>query len=209
MTESGSPPQAGAPRRLWWALGLFMLLVIAVVAGSVRRPHVPVFTLDRFEPRDVPAGLAGPDTVTLDGRAGDRWVRFDLARRRVAGPGEPWDVGVRRNRLIVNGGEGLAGVAGVVRLDRPFGQVVEAPEEGYEASRVTPDGDTVNTVLDGWYRYGFFSHLLTPAAGTFVLRTHDGRFAKLAVLGYYCPGPEAGCVTLTFVYQGDGSRRLR
>jgi hypothetical protein len=39
---------------------------------------------------------------------------------------------------------------------------------------------------------------------TFVIRTHDGRFAKLAILDYYCPGAEPGCVTLVYTYQGGG-----
>jgi HmuY protein len=50
--------------------------------------------------------------------------------------------------------------------------------------------------------------LLEPDPVTFVLRTADGRYAKLRVLSYYCPGPEPGCLTIEYSFQGNGSRRL-
>jgi hypothetical protein len=181
----------------------------ALVLTSIRRPtDTAVFVLTAPVPRDPPPDLAGPDTVTLDARSATAWTRFDLAHHRVAGPGEPWDLAVRRHRFIVNGGEGFGGTAGVVRTDQPFAAVTEAPANGYAASRVTPNGDSMNAALDRWYTYGFFSHLLEPGPATFVLRTADRRYAKLRILSYYCPGPEAGCMTIEYVYQGDGGRRF-
>ncbi|MFW6084727.1 MAG: HmuY family protein [Gemmatimonadota bacterium] len=198
------------PTWLWLAGGLFVAVIGLVVASSVSRPETPVFRPSSLEAREreVKPGLFGPDTVTLDARRDDRWTRFDLARGTVAGPGEPWDLAVKRYRLAVNGGDGFAGEGGARRLDAPFDAVREAPAAGYEPSRVSGGGDTVNSVLDGWYGYSLFSHLLEPEPATFVVRTHDGKYAKVGILGYYCPGPEAGCLTFEYVYQGDGSRRL-
>jgi hypothetical protein len=167
-----------------------------------------VFTLSEPTEREAPAGLVGPDTATLDARDGDRWTRFNLALGVIAKPGEAWDVAVKRYRLVVNGGPGLSGQAGVVALDSAFVTILEAPADGYGESRVTPGGDTVNAVLEDWYSYSLFSHLLEPRPTTYVIRTHDGKYAKLSVLGYYCPGPEPGCLTIKYAYQGDGSRRL-
>ena len=31
------------------------------------------------------------------------------------------------------------------------------------------------------------------------------RYAKLELVGYYCPGGQPGCVTFRYVFQGDGS----
>lgn len=188
--------------------GLFVATIATIVVGSLRRPEPPVFTLSDLEPRARPAGFLGPVTVTLDARSADRWTLFDLATGLVRTADGAWDIGVKRHRLAVNGGEGFIGGAGVVRLEIPFEEVREAPADGYTPSRVTPGGDTVNAVLDEWYSYDFFSHLLEPDPVTFVLRTADGRYAKLRVLSYYCPGPEPGCLTIEYAYQGDGGRRL-
>ncbi len=188
--------------------GLFVATVATIVVGSLRQPDPPVFGLSDLEPRVQPAQVSGPDTVTLDARNADRWTLLDLATGQIETTGNAWDIGVRRHRLAVNGGDGFSGNAGVIRLEIPFEQVFEAPTDGYASSRVTPGGDTVSAVLDEWYSYDFFSHLLEPDPVTFVLRTADGRYAKLRILGYYCPGPEPGCMTIEYVYQGDGSRRL-
>ena len=37
------------------------------------------------------------------------------------------------------------------------------------------------------------------------VRTADGRYAKLEILGYYCPGAHPGCLTFRYVFQGDGT----
>lgn len=203
----GTGPQ-NTPAWLWLAGSVFVVLIVGVLAASVTRPGTVVFSLSPLEARDVPRDLVGPDTVTIDARDGNRWIHFDLGRGTVANPGEAWDLAVKRYRLAVNGGDGLSGSGGVVRVEAPFGSVREAPEAEYEPSRVTPGSDTVNAVLDDWYSYSWLSHLLQPEPATFVLRTHDGRYAKLAVLGYYCPGPEPGCLTIEYAYQGDGTRRL-
>ena len=54
-------------------------------------------------------------------------------------------------------------------------------------------------MLDDWYVYDFFSHLLKPAPETaFAIRTAEGNTASLRVLSYYCPGPEPGCMTIEY-----------
>ena len=192
-----------------WIAGLAFLGVIGFVfAASINRTEAPVFALSRLDAREVPTGFTGPDTVTIDARDGERWTRFDLGRGSVADSGERWDIAVKRYRLAMNGGDGFVGVAGARRIDALFHEVTEAPADGYEASRVTAGGDMVNAALEGWYTYSLSSHLLQPDPATFVVRTHDGKYAKFAVLGYYCPGPEPGCLTIEYAYQGDGTRRL-
>ena len=62
-------------------------------------------------------------------------------------------------------------------------------------------------------------YLLTPAPGEpfdghFEIYyaapcTADGRYAKLQLLSYYCPGARPGCLTFRYVYQGAGGRSLR
>jgi hypothetical protein len=207
VRESGGR-DGRTPAWLWIAGLVFAAAIGLVVADSISRPEAPVFALSRLDAREAPTNFAGPDTVTIDARDGGRWTRFDLARGTVAHAGERWDLAVKRYRLVVNGGDGFGGVAGVRRIDAAFEDVVEAPLGGYEPSRVTGGADTVNTALDGWYAYSLFSHLLEPEPATFIVRTHDGKYAKFAVLGYYCPGPEPGCLTIEYAYQGDGTRRL-
>ncbi|MGH7674740.1 MAG: HmuY family protein, partial [Gemmatimonadales bacterium] len=60
--------------------------------------------------------------------------------------------------------------------------------------------DSLNPVLARWYRYSMVSHLLEPKHRTYVVRTREGRYAKLQFVSYYCPGPTAGCVTFRYAF---------
>jgi hypothetical protein len=202
-------------RAPWWLVAVaaaFLAFIVALLLSSLLRPEVATFRPTVPAERAPPTGLAGPDTVTLDARAGEGWIGLDLGRRR-AGPvaemAESWDLAAQRHRLAINGGEGFLGAAGVLASGESFQTLAEAPRDIGGASRVTPGADTVNATLRDWYSYSFLSHLLEPKPVTYVIRTAEGRYAKLRILGYYCPGAEPGCVTMEYVYQGDGSRRLR
>ena len=197
------------PAWLWVVGGLFVISIAAILVISVRQPDPPVFKLSQIQPREFPLGLTGPDTVTLDARGGDHWTLFDLERRAITADASAWDVGIKRHRLVVNGGEGFVGGGGVQRANVLFGDLSEAPAAGYDRSHVTGGGDTINATLDDWYSYDFFSHLLEPIPDAiFVVRTAEGNYAKLRVLSYYCPGPEPGCLTIEFTVQGNGSTQL-
>jgi hypothetical protein len=60
----------------------------------------------------------------------------------------------------------------------------------------TPPGD-----LGKWYRYGMLSHLLEPSGEVYQVSTSLGRQATVEVLSYYCPGLEAGCLTLQYRFE--------
>src|SRR5581483_1747917 len=123
-----------------------------------------------------------------------------------------WDLAFRRFQIIANGGRGFdgrfAGHAGIVDLGAVrFDDVTTVPADGYQENEGVPDPK--NPAIAGWYSYGFLSHVLSPKPHVWAVRTADGRYAKLELLAYYCPGSQPGCVTFRYVYQGDGSRTVR
>jgi len=186
---------------------LFVAAMAALVLAPSNREDVP-----SFEPEGKPVvggeGLVGPVVYTLDGRAEGAWRFFQFAAGSAvdAPDSTGWDLAVRRHRLIVNGGAGFAGGGGIAVLGSvAFDSVREAPPDGYLTTRA--DDDSAVAGLK-WYAYGFSSHMLTPRGDVYAVRTADGRYAKLEILSYYCTGAQPGCLTIRYVYQGDGSRRL-
>lgn len=185
------------------------LATVLLVAGSLRRPEVPTFELTTPAPREVGDSLVGPRVYTLDASDPERWVFFDFSRGSVVsdpGPGE-WDLAFNRFSVIANGGPAFEGEGGVVDLGEiPFDSVTVAPAGGYETTR--GGRDSVNAGLERWYDYSFTSHVLSSRGHVYVVRTADGRHARLRFLGYYCPGARPACVTFEYVYQGGEGRRL-
>jgi hypothetical protein len=189
------------------AAGVFVILIALVLVSSLVRPHMPSYAPSELTDRSAGAGLV-VDTVTLDARDADRWVFFDFERgNAVDGPGgTTWDIAVQRYHLIVNGGEAFEGVGGALSLPTAWRDVREAPASGYVETRGGPRDAPSNPALEHWYRYSFFAHTLAPRPEVYALRTADGRYAKLRILSYYCPGATPGCMTFEYAYQGDGSR---
>ena len=205
MTAGARVPRAAV------VISLALVVAAATLVGlSLRRQPTGTYALTPTVPEEVGTGRVGPRRLTVDASAEARWVFFDFSRGAVVeepGPLE-WDIAFRRFNVAVNGGAGFAGDGAVADLGPvPFDSVVVAPPTGWIASDARRD--SANPAIARWYDYGFTSHLLTPRARTYAVRTADGRFAKLRFLSYYCPGAQPGCVSLEYVYQGDGSTDVR
>ena len=190
--------------------GALVVAAMVLVALSIRREPPVSFVPSDLEPREVGDRLVGPARVTIDASDPERWAFFDFSRGAVIADPDPseWDLAFRRFNVMVNGGAGFAGQGGALELDvASVDSVVVVPADGYaptEAGR-----DSTNPATERWYDYGFMSHLLTPKPRSYAVRTADGRYAVVRFLSYYCPGANPGCMTFEYVYQGNGSRRMR
>lgn len=178
------------PIPLLAAFAAFVALLGFLVASSVARRHAVA-----FPPREVIAqvdGGSGPDTLTVDASDSDRWRFVDLDRGRVESPPDTggWDLAIRRFHVIAAEAIADVGAGSFASLARP-------PASGYAAN--TLGSDTTNPAIQRWYSYSMLSHLLVPKGHVYVVKTRDGRFAKVELISYYCPELRAGC--LTFRYQ--------
>lgn len=164
-------------------------------------------------PADFAGKLTDETVYTVNATEMRTWVHFNFAKRAVftgeyvARDSADWDIAFRRAKIITNGGasgeKGEAAVAAIPKAD--FRSVTAAPEKGYfQDTKAENPLDTLNPALDKWYQYDFWTHQLTPHNVIYIIKTADGRYAKLQLLNYYC-GTAAGCYTFRYVYQGDGS----
>ena len=178
--------------------GAFLLLVASLVIGSFTKPEFPPYALTVPAPATVGDSLVGPSTYTLDASAGEGWRRFDFTRNAVVDAG-PWDIAFRRHHLIAAPAAGIADLGAV-----PFDSVAQVPVDGYAATEL--GRDTVNPGVGKWYAYSMLSHLLTSKGHVYAVRTSDGRYAKIAIVAYYCRDVGAACYTIRYAFQGNGSR---
>lgn len=186
-----------------------MVLAVVLVAMSFNRPVVEAYVPTSPNPSEAGETLVGPIEYTVDATSTGEWRFFDFSRGSVVvnpGPGD-WDLAFRRFHIIANGGPGFSGDGGIIRLEEAdFDAVSELPDAPYVETRVRRD--SVNAAIERWYAYGWTSHLLTPHPTVYAVRTADGRYAKVQLLGYYCPGAQPGCLTFRYVYQGAGGRAV-
>ena len=182
------------------AVGSVLGLAGVLVALTLQAPSVPTYTPTPPAARADGASLVGPILYTVDATAPDVWRYFSFRVGSVLDnpPAGGWDLAFRRYSIIAGDGVGIRDL-GEARLE----DVRTVPAAGYVANEGR--GEPRNPAIASWYRYGYFSHVLSPKPRVWAVRTADGRYAKLEMVGYYCPGGRPGCPTFRYVYQGDGS----
>ena len=124
-----------------------------------------------------------------------------------------WDIGIRATTIIVNGGTGRAGQGGAYIHSGTFESLTAVPENAVFAVDDNTNKLAIPTGSgNGWYTYG--GGVISPTAEkVLVIRTGDGKYAKVEVVGYYKggpdgPGSESRYYTFRYAYQPDGSKKL-
>ncbi|WP_342088367.1 HmuY family protein [Dyadobacter sp. OTU695] len=101
-----------------------------------------------------------------------------------------WDIAFSKTTIATNSGTSGPGEGGAIVLEKPFDQVSEAPKEGYKT-----DGDAGFAIPGGsgnsWYKYDMSVHAILPIPGrTLLVKTADGKIAKVEIISYYKGAPE-------------------
>jgi hypothetical protein len=129
-----------------------------------------------------------------------------------------WDLGFNGTNIIVNSGTSGPGTASAQVLSGIFEEILVAPESGYS----TDDKTTVPATYaiprgsgNGWYNYNPATNVISPIAGrVIVVKTSEGKYAKMEILSYYkdspaAPSPSTGDLdryyTFRYVYQSGTS----
>ena len=181
-----------APIPLLIVFGAFIAAIVYIVATSFVRRDAPVFA-PSAPGRVRPANWQqGGDTLTVDASDGDKWQYVSLARGQVLTiPDTGWDIAIQRYRVITPPSGAIADL-GIASFDSArVGQSSRfVPTTGIEQ----PENDAINH----WYRYNLLTHLLEPNGHVFAVRTPGAVLWKLAVVSYYCPKLQAGCLTVRY-----------
>lgn len=101
-----------------------------------------------------------------------------------------WDIAFSKTTIATNSGTSGPGEGGAIVLEKPFDQVNEAPKDGYKT-----DGDAGFAIPGGsgnsWYKYDMSVHAILPIPGrTLLIKTANGKFAKVEIISYYKGAPE-------------------
>lgn len=146
------------------------------------------------------------------------YTKFSFSENKVVTT-DNWDIAFNTTTIIVNGGVKNAdiepnrtGSGAVSIVSGTFASVSLYPA----ASTFIQDAATAYAIPKGtgkgWYNYDMTTHIVTPIAGkVFVVKTHDGKFAKFEILSYYKDAPStpdgtnSGFYTFNFAYQANST----
>lgn len=137
-----------------------------------------------------------------------------------------WDVGFRSTSIIINSGTSGPGEASAQVVQGLFDEIAEAPESGYAVDNApahviasSPKPSTEAPANYWWQNGGSGSStIVSPIAGQIIMiKTSEGRYAKLEIKSYYKGAPVAPDnmtdldrhYTFRYVYQPNETRKFQ
>ncbi len=132
-----------------------------------------------------------------------------------------WDLGFRGTTIITNSGKSGLGKGGAFVFNGLFDNLKTISADSTFRTDNQPVAYAIPTgSKKGWYNYDGPTNLVTPLAGkVLVIRTAEGKYAKVEILNYYKKGITPASTAsdsdksrlqryynYRFVYQADGSK---
>jgi hypothetical protein len=168
------------------------------------------------------SNLPAPQTGGQGQTVGGAFTKFSFSENKIV-TNDNWDVAFRGTTIIVNGGTKVittdadeparTGSGAVSVVSGTFASVTAFPAAAtFKADAASayafPSG------ADAWYNYDGATHIISAKAGkVFVVKTHDGKYAKFEILSYYKGAPatvdpltaESRYYTFNFAYQANST----
>ena len=167
------------------------------------------------------SNLSAPQTGGQGQPVGGEFTKFSFSENKVV-TNDNWDIAFRGTTIIVNGGDEIGitggeperkGSGAVSIVSGTLSSVTAIPA----AATFVQDADKIYSFPtsgdNSWYNYDGVTHIITAKAGkVFVVKTHDGKYAKFEILSYYKDAPAtpdtnsvSRYFTFKFIYQGSSS----
>jgi len=195
-------------------LSLFTLVLFIASCNNDDNDATPV-----AETKTV-SNLYAPQTGGQGQAVGGEFTKFSFSENKIVTDSN-WDIAFRGTTIIVNGGAKIGitdepertGTGAVSIVSGTFAGVTTFPL----TTTFTQDGASTYAIPtgsgNGWYSYNSSTNIISPIAGkVFVVKTHDGKYAKFEILSYYQNAPTtpdatsvARYYTFNFAYQANST----
>jgi len=167
-------------------------------------------------------------TLSRKTEYGNDWIYFSLSQGKEITVSEDshatdtsWDLAFNRYNIRTNSGASGSGKGGALDTGlTDFDAVTTVPsgtftvdEEAQITGSFTGNGityaeSTLNKVLAEAIAFAGPPPSYTPNNHVYIVKTADGKYAKLQVEGFYNDEGKSGYMTFKFAYQPDGSTNL-
>ena len=200
------------------------VFVVSACSEEVKKPLIPLAATEVKDLAADPnlAAPGGPPKYTK------KYTLFSFKDNKIIPNSDSastkWDIGFRATSIILNGGISGPGKAAGQLVSGLFDEMLIAPTDGY----VQDATGNVFGVPASWYNYTGSSlkpnnAVITVPGKIIMIKTADGKFAKIEILSYYKGNPNTTTpefdnfatrpapryYTFKFIYQPDGTPNLK
>ncbi|GAB4451703.1 MAG: HmuY family protein [Bacteroidales bacterium] len=167
------------------------------------------------------SNLYAPQTGGQGQPVGGAFTKFSFSQDTTV-TDDSWDIAFRGTTIVVNGGTAIgitdeptrtgSGAVSIVS-NTLLSAVTTIPSTSTFKQDSTKTYAIPTGSGNGWYNYNSTNNLITPIPGkVFVVKTHDGKYAKMEIISYYKDAPanpDATALpryfTFKYVYQPSGT----
>lgn len=204
---------------------IFLLLILGLTAcdstnGTSEKPIEAITVKDLAADPQVITDITKPPKVT------GKFTLFNLKDNKVIANSDSattkWDIGFRATTIIINGGTSGMGKTTAQVVTGDFETLTQAPIAGYVADDKNNAANPYAIPIGsgkGWYNYNGANPqapIITPIPGkVMMLKTTDGKYAKVQIQSYYKGAPVSPTVTdaqqnaryftFRYLYQPNGT----
>ena len=215
--------------RVWNVLAITSIMAAGLVACEKDNNPTEATPLEVKTVTNLPADTVIRFSATGRPIGSGRFTYFSLRENRIITDADTltnkWDIAFREFFIKLNGGTSATGGGNAAAI------VANSTFEAFTAIPATETGwlqdnapaFAINPAPGGWYTYNSTPFIALPIPGKiFVLRTADGRYAKMEITSFYRNGvtPDVAASPATkalnqffyqfrFVFQPDGTKNLK
>lgn len=166
------------------------------------------------------SNLYAPQTGGQGQPVGGAFTKFSFSQNTTV-TDDSWDIAFRGTTILVNGGTAIGIADEPTRTGSGAASIVSNTLAGVtsvpEASTFKQDAANTYAITtgsgNGWYTYNSSTNIISPIAGKIlVVKTHDGKYAKMEIISYYKDAPAnpdatslTRYFTFKYVYQPNGT----
>lgn len=186
---------------------------------------------DNDDPSPEEDGALAVKEITLSRKTeyGNDWIYYSLSQGKEVNVSEEnhqtdltWDLAFNRYNVRTNSGMSGNGKGGALDTGKTALEVVESVPSGtfvtdvkgeitgsFTGSGVTYVESTLNESLCKAIEFAGPPPTYTPNNHVYIVKTADGKYAKVQIEGFYNDEGVSGYITFSYVYQPDGSTNLK
>ena len=143
--------------------------------------------------------LFAPDSITSENTTIKKYIKYSLSEEDTVS-NDKWDVAFKGSKIIINGGFKTSsdepertGIGGVyIMKGKSFASIKEVSDENLFKQDQENSLAIENENGKGWwYLKDLLSNILYPIENNvLIIKTHNGRYAKMKIDSYYKDSPE-------------------